>query len=108
MRCAIVIEGIQGCDIGMGPPPNVNQVASSFQFNLLFCSQVVDMRWGVREEAENDHMSTELCLKELMACKDVSTGPNFVVNTLLFCWNPLHIDILKISSNIGVYILNSI
>ena len=46
------------------------------------------MRWGVREEAENDHMSTELCMKELMACKDVSTGPNFVVcGNINYCNN---------------------
>ena len=37
------------------------------------------MRWGVREEAENDHMATELCLRELEACQKLSTGPNFVV-----------------------------
>ena len=39
------------------------------------------MRWGVREESENDHMSTELCLKELKSCQKLSTGPNFVVGT---------------------------
>uniref|UniRef100_A0ABM0GQ48 Leucine-rich repeat and WD repeat-containing protein KIAA1239-like n=1 Tax=Saccoglossus kowalevskii TaxID=10224 RepID=A0ABM0GQ48_SACKO len=40
--------------------------------------QVVDMRWGVRDEATDDHMATELCLKEVLDCKKVSTGPNFV------------------------------
>ncbi|KAL4232336.1 hypothetical protein ACF0H5_009907 [Mactra antiquata] len=40
--------------------------------------QVVDMRWGVRDEATDDHMGTELCLKELRLCQQLSTGPNFV------------------------------
>ncbi|KAJ8304435.1 hypothetical protein KUTeg_018018 [Tegillarca granosa] len=40
--------------------------------------QVVDMRWGVRDEATDDHMTTELCLRELKKCKEVSTGPYFV------------------------------
>ena len=37
------------------------------------------MRWGVREEAEDDHMTTELCLKEIKACQTLSIGPKFVV-----------------------------
>ncbi|XP_046337848.2 NACHT domain- and WD repeat-containing protein 1-like isoform X2 [Haliotis rufescens] len=40
--------------------------------------QVVDMRWGVRDEATDDHMGTELCLREIDLCKKLSTGPNFV------------------------------
>ena len=42
--------------------------------------QVVDMRWGVRDEATDDHMTTELCMKELYACQKLSTGPNFIVS----------------------------
>lgn len=41
--------------------------------------QIVDMRWGIREEAEDDHTTTETCLKEIEACQKLSTGPNFVV-----------------------------
>ena len=41
--------------------------------------QVVDMRWGVRDESTDDHMGTELCLKELLQCRNMSTGPFFVV-----------------------------
>eukprot|EP00111_Clytia_hemisphaerica_P016128 TCONS_00047711-protein len=40
--------------------------------------QVVDMRWGVRDEATADHMTSELCMKELKLCQDISTGPSFV------------------------------
>jgi hypothetical protein len=42
--------------------------------------QVVDMRWGVRDEAADDHLTTELCVRELELCQKLSTGPNFVVS----------------------------
>ena len=42
--------------------------------------QVVDMRWGVRDEATDDHMTTELCMKEIENCQRLSMGPNFVVS----------------------------
>ena len=37
------------------------------------------MRWGVRDEATDDHMTTELCMNEIRNCQRLSTGPNFVV-----------------------------
>ncbi|KAJ8916564.1 hypothetical protein NQ315_000208 [Exocentrus adspersus] len=43
--------------------------------------EVVDMRWGVRDEATDDHMTTELCMKEIQNCQRLSMGPNFVVST---------------------------
>ena len=42
--------------------------------------QVVDMGWGVRDESTDDHMTTELCMRELRACQKLSTGPNFIVS----------------------------
>lgn len=41
--------------------------------------QVVDMRWGVPEEASDDHSTSSLCLAEVLNCQKLSTGPNFVV-----------------------------
>ena len=41
--------------------------------------QVVDMRWGVPEEASDNHSTTDLCLQEIDKCKEVSAGPCFVV-----------------------------
>jgi hypothetical protein len=38
------------------------------------------MRWGVRDEATDDHMTTELCMREIENCQRLSMGPNFVVN----------------------------
>lgn len=64
-------------------------------------SQVVDMRWGVRDEATDDHMTTELCMKEIENCQRLSMGPNFVVSNLPskivllltqiwdFCWHDI-------------------
>jgi hypothetical protein len=55
----------------------------------LFCQklgyefQVVDMRWGVRNESVDEHNGTEMCLREVQQCQRLSTGPNFVVSTLI-------------------------
>ena len=38
------------------------------------------MRWGVRDDATVAHMTTELCLREIKACQEISVGPNFVVS----------------------------
>jgi len=46
--------------------------------------QVVDMRWGVRDEATDDHKTTELCMQEIDNCQRVSVGPNFVVDCSFF------------------------
>ena len=40
--------------------------------------QVVDMRWGVRDEMTNDHLTTDLCMAELKTCQQLSIGPNFI------------------------------
>lgn len=44
--------------------------------------QVVDMRWGVRDPCTDDHKISEISLKELHTCQELSTGPNFVVSRL--------------------------
>ena len=36
------------------------------------------MRWGVRDEMTNEHMTTELCMTELRNCQRLSRGPNFI------------------------------
>lgn len=46
--------------------------------------QVVDMRWGIRNQATDDHMTTELCLHELRECQKLSKGPNFIVRKFSF------------------------
>lgn len=41
-------------------------------------NQVVDMRWGVRDEATDDHQTVDMCNREIETCQRVSLGPNFV------------------------------
>ena len=36
------------------------------------------MRWGVRDEMTNEHMTTELCMRELRNCQKYSMGVNFI------------------------------
>ena len=45
--------------------------------------QVVDMRWGVTDDATNEHITEDLCLAEIAKCQRTSFGPNFVVVTWL-------------------------
>ena len=53
---------------------NKNDVLANLTLNL----KVVDMRWGVRDEMTNEHMTTALCMTELRNCQRLSMGPNFI------------------------------
>lgn len=52
---------------------------------LVFCVyapvnvQMIDLRWGIREQSHDDHTIIDFCLKEIENCKKVSLGPSFVV-----------------------------
>ena len=37
------------------------------------------MRWGVREDAQAEHSTVDIVVKEIENCQAVSAGPNFVV-----------------------------
>ena len=40
---------------------------------------VIDLRWGIRDQATNDHMTTEICLSEIKKCfSDSINAPCFV------------------------------
>ena len=54
--------------------------------------QVVDLRWGLTSETQNDHSGTKVCLQEIKNCQDVSLGPNFVVSEIhiYLCLFSLH------------------
>ena len=43
---------------------------------------VVDMRWGVHDPCTDDHSISEISVKELRTCQELSTGPNFVVRSV--------------------------
>lgn len=40
--------------------------------------QVVDMRWGIRDESTDDHKTTAICMTEIAQCQELSIGPNFI------------------------------
>eukprot|EP00118_Oscarella_pearsei_P010463 m.64383 g.64383 ORF g.64383 m.64383 type:complete len:1662 (+) comp35248_c0_seq9:54-5039(+) len=40
--------------------------------------QIVDMRWGVRDESVDEHLIVDLCLAEIKLCQEISVGPQFV------------------------------
>ncbi|XP_067942094.1 NACHT and WD repeat domain-containing protein 2-like [Watersipora subatra] len=48
------------------------------QENYKLEFQVVDMRWGVQDQASDDHSTSELCMREVLNCQRESAGPNFV------------------------------
>uniref|UniRef100_A0A8C8GNP9 AAA+ ATPase domain-containing protein n=1 Tax=Oncorhynchus tshawytscha TaxID=74940 RepID=A0A8C8GNP9_ONCTS len=50
----------------------------AFCQSLGLVFEVVDMRWGLQDAIAVDHMTTELCLQEIEACRKVSVGPSFI------------------------------
>ena len=46
-----------------------------------FCQQrgvqfeVVDMRWGIRDEATDDHQTLAICCSEIARCQEGTVGP---------------------------------
>lgn len=56
--------------------------------------QVVDLRWGVRDEAGLDQRTMAICLDEIRRCRETSPRPNFLV--LLgdrYGWQPVPAEI---------------
>jgi len=51
---------------------------------MLLLLQMMDLRWGIREQSRNDHTIIEFCLREIDKCKTKSIGPNFVVSDYFF------------------------
>ncbi|KPL70769.1 hypothetical protein ADN00_18000 [Ornatilinea apprima] len=41
--------------------------------------QVIDLRWGVSEEASLDQQAMNICLEEIARCQQTSPRPNFIV-----------------------------
>ena len=62
-----------------GASPSIPSLVFPFiLYTYLHILKVVDMRWGVRDEMTNEHMTTELCMTELRNCQRLSMGPNFI------------------------------
>ncbi len=47
------------------------------------CFQLVDLRWGEREEWFDNSLERDLFLKEISDCQNLSAGPCFVVGIVL-------------------------
>jgi len=56
--------------------------------------QVIDLRWGVSEEASLDQQTVKICIDEIKRCQNTTPRPNFIV--LLgdrYGWRPLPAEI---------------
>ena len=42
------------------------------------------MRWGISDEATNNHMASNICVNEIINSQKASVGPNFVVINISF------------------------
>jgi len=43
---------------------------------------MMDLRWGLREESQDNHTVIEFCIQEIERCVKMSLGPSFVVRLL--------------------------
>jgi len=41
--------------------------------------QMMDLRWGLREESQDNHTVIDFCMQEIENCAKMSLGPSFVV-----------------------------
>ena len=48
----------------------------------VVCLQVIDMRWGLREDTNVEHTTVDVCLEEIDRSQRISAGPYFVVGSL--------------------------
>ncbi|XP_063446187.1 uncharacterized protein LOC134725872 isoform X2 [Mytilus trossulus] len=56
--------------------------------------QIVDMRWGVTEDSQNDHSVEKICLLEVENCQNLSLGPNFIfISGDRYGFRPIPIEI---------------
>jgi len=84
--------------------PKIKQYCRS-KYGFEF--QVVDMRWGVHEEALDDHATTKICLNEIKVCQRLSAGPDFV--TFLgqkYGYRPIPASILQVELDLLKQMLN--
>ena len=63
---------------------------TTFPALRMYCQQrglefeVVDMRWGVRDESISSHLTSDICIEEIVNCQKLSLGPMFVVRVQSF------------------------
>ena len=65
---------------------------------------MVDMRWGVTDEATNDHSTEEICLREIHNCQRVGLGPTFVVRYVLSIQGTMYkLDCIEFDPDLKLY-----
>ncbi len=55
--------------------PRLRELAAKHNYRF----QVIDLRWGVSEEASLDQQAMNICLGEVERCQQISPRPNFIV-----------------------------
>ncbi|MBE0686158.1 MAG: DUF4062 domain-containing protein [Anaerolineaceae bacterium] len=55
--------------------PRLRELAAKHNYRF----QVIDLRWGVSEEASLDQQAMNICLGEVKRCQQISPRPNFIV-----------------------------
>ena len=53
---------------------------NSYEIIIIDVLQIIDLRWGIRDEAQDDHTTIDFCIREIENCKKSSIGPSFVVS----------------------------
>jgi tetratricopeptide (TPR) repeat protein len=70
--------------------PKIKDLCQAHGFNF----QVIDLRWGIGEEAALDHQTMKICFEEIERCQKTTPRPNFII--LLgdkYGWQPLPAEI---------------
>jgi len=49
-------------------------------YQLWCVFQAIDLRWGIRDESQDDHTTIDFCLREIENCQKATIGPSFVVS----------------------------
>ncbi|XP_052083625.1 NACHT domain- and WD repeat-containing protein 1-like [Mytilus californianus] len=58
--------------------------------------QIVDMRWGVTDDSQNEHSVEKICLLEVENCQNLSLGPNFIfISGDRYGFRPIPVEIDK-------------
>ena len=81
--------------------PRLRELAAEHDRRL----QVIDLRWGVSDEASLDQQAMDICLAEVARCQKTTPRPNFVIllgDRYGWCPPPAHIPSKKYAQILSV------
>lgn len=81
--------------------PRLRELAAEHDRRL----QVIDLRWGVSDEASLDQQAMDICLAEVTRCQKTTPRPNFVIllgDRYGWCPPPAHIPSKKYAQILSV------